>query len=117
MSVCRFGEPCWSGMPLHDCDLACNPCPGSSVYVYWTHKDALECCGCSISSGHFTATTVDEMFAHLLAHEAAGDHVRRSLLAMARGETPSVSARQPSLADYIAMFPRMMINIPQKNEG
>jgi hypothetical protein len=63
-------------------DLACTPCPGSSVYVYEHVNGQYVCDWCSLRSDDEDATfpTEDAMVEHLRAHVAAGNHVRRSLL-------------------------------------
>lgn len=51
--------------------------PGSSVYVFQNTDLMIECCGCSLRAGRerIEFATVDEMTAHLQAHEAAGHTV------------------------------------------
>jgi hypothetical protein len=87
MSWCRWGSLCWETMPrIYLADLDCESCPGSSVYVYEVGDDLYECCACDISeTGRFSEAG---MLAHLLEHDARGDHVRRSLLLEARGASP-----------------------------
>lgn len=84
MSWCRWGSPCWSTMFVHACDAACNPCPGSSLYIYESSSDpegSVRCCDCPLlkHSQHFIAVNEDEMLLHIEDHAAAGHHVRASL--------------------------------------
>jgi len=87
-------------MPEYEVDAACVAagCPGSSLYVY--EGDKFTCCCCALTivneahgdHGDFKCDTEAEMLAHLLEHDAAGHHVRRSLLEQARGREPALTA-------------------------
>lgn len=50
---------------------------GSQVYVFLNTDLMIECCGCRLRAGRerIEFATVEEMIAHLHAHEAAGHHV------------------------------------------
>lgn len=88
MSWCRWGSRCDNTIPQTKVDAECaaKGCPGSQLYIYESMLDTFVCCGCLLSSGDFECKTEEEMNAHILEHDAAGHHVRRSLLASARGE-------------------------------
>lgn len=94
MSWCRWGSRCQNTVPGFVADLACTHCPGSSLYIY-DEGDCLVCCDCLLqtSGGSFTCKTEREMDAHILAHEAAGHHVRRSLVwrALHPGQRPEIT--------------------------
>jgi hypothetical protein len=114
MSWCRWGSPCWNtAAPQYVVDVACTVCPGSDVYVY--DGGRLTCCSCRFgpddleNGGHFDfeCDTEAEMYAHLLAHDAAGHHVRKSLLARARGEEPEVTAFWKELCERWKAFNKM----------
>jgi len=88
---------------IYAADLACTACPGSSVYVYES-ESGFVCCSCTLTGGDdfadFVCKTEGEMHEHLLAHDAKGDHVRRSLLAEARNEE-LVEVHRTTLADLL----------------
>lgn len=92
MSWCRWGSRCTSTTPAYKVDEECRDCPGSDVYVYES-TIGLICCGCFLTGGEgFICQTEVEMFKHLLEHDKAGHHVRRSLLERAKGNNePEVS--------------------------
>lgn len=90
MSWCRWGSLCDATFPYnYKVNEECKDCPGSDVYIFESATDGkFECCDCGLanSDSDFRAGTAAEMLEHILKHEAAGHHVRRSLVAEARGE-------------------------------
>lgn len=91
MSWCRFGSHCRNTIPEFEVNAECKDCPGSSLYIYEGAK--LTCCMCASDLEDFECDTAAEMFAHILAHDAAGHHVRRSLLHFAQtGKHPELTA-------------------------
>jgi hypothetical protein len=88
MSLCRFRSPCDSlAFHRYEEDIACDPCPGSELYIIETGDDVYECVWCKL--GDSSPMTYEATMAHILAHDAAGHHVRKSLVIQARGEVPT----------------------------
>lgn len=100
MSLCRFGSPCTATFPwTYQVDVDCKDCPGSDVYIFETREGEYDCSGCSLRPGLIKSQ--DELFAHILQHEAAGHHVRRSLVEFAKGNTPALEAESKAVSDAI----------------
>jgi hypothetical protein len=93
MSWCRWGSKCSDTITQFAVDVACKDCPGSDLYIY--EGDRLECCGCPLFMD-FACDTEAEMLAHILEHEKAGHHVRRSLIEHASGRVPTVATSPAS---------------------
>lgn len=82
MSWCRWGSVCTNG-PARPENIACVAagCPGSDIYVYQSAGPTV-CCLCSLNGDKdFETRTELEMQRHILEHEDAGHHVRRSMVA------------------------------------
>ena len=120
MSWCRWGSKCtntatkaareFCGLPVEpDENDACpdETCPGSDLYIVEELYRLICYCGVD-EDGCFQISDpyVDKnltlsreaaklMAGHVLAHDASGDHVRKSILAWAR-ETLNGSGQQPS---------------------
>lgn len=81
MSWCRWGSKCHDGVYTRFVvDALCVDCPGSDLYIYRS-DEGIVCADCG------TFETEAAMDRHLLEHAERGDHVRASLLAVARHET------------------------------
>ena len=103
MSWCRFGSPCDCTSPFqYKADEACERCPGSALYVY-EDVGRIVCCCCSLApeDEDFFAKDEAEMNRHLLQHDANGDHVRKSLLALARGEELELTRESEALRRWL----------------
>jgi hypothetical protein len=102
MSYCRFG---WEG---------------SNVYVYES-ASGLECCGCNLLDGGFTAKEPEEMIAHLGAHRRANQYVPEdAILALwedipgaqrSKGEDPVFT--KPSLEMHIIQLQVQLARLNQ----
>lgn len=84
-------------MPQYKVDMACaeSGCPGSALYIYESTGDAFECA----CAADYTCKTEEEMFAHILEHDRAGQHVRRSLLERAHGREPELTDKWREIYD------------------
>jgi hypothetical protein len=92
VSWCRWASICSNTVPLYRVDAECQDCPGSALYIYEDYRGGIVCCGCNRNeSDDFMCATEAEMFAHIRMHHKLGDHVRRSLVELAHGRTPTLT--------------------------
>jgi hypothetical protein len=98
MSWCRWGSVCTNAVVTSDLDAlneACKDCPGSDLYIYESVTDKFVCCGCYLhASENFEVNTHAEMNQHILEHDKAGHHVRKSLLELARRSLAAPPAKK-----------------------
>ncbi len=81
-----MGSRCIDTMAIiHAEDIACKNCPGSGLYIYES-DEGIECCMCQFDFDGFHAKNEREMFQHILQHDSADHHVRRSILKIAKEE-------------------------------